>query len=481
MSATGWTGVLGLDARSLAAWRVGLGGIVLYDALDRMQDAVTHYSDAGLVPRSMVPMQRTHPSILYVTGEPWAGALVLGLLALAGLALLLGWRTRIATFAAWFLLLNVQARNPFLLYGGDVLLRMMLFWAMFLPTDSVASVEAARGRRPLLPPVTVLSVGSVAYVMQIALLYFVAGVLKDGKPWYDGSAVYYALHIDQLVKPLGTWIAGQAPLYRWLTWWTLAVEILGPLLLFVPWRFGPFRAVVVAHFVALHVGLWLTMDLGLFPQLSLICWLPLVPGWLWDRLRWPMVEGVSLPWAWWTWAWQGVGAVALLLVVYWNLGILAPDALGPRPWYVRRVAHAVRLDQYWDMFAPRPLVDDNWFVIAARTGDGRVLDLFQHAQPRTWKKPADLRDLFPAERWRKYMDEITLPEERTAMRERFLLWHCARWNATHHGPDHVDQITLYRVVEETPPPGRPWPPLRRIRLAQVVCPQGAPAADVPAG
>ena len=61
-------------------------------------------------------------------------AALLFLVAAAGAgALLLSYRTRLATLLSWVLLVSVQNRNPLLGQGGDDLLRMLLFWGLFLP------------------------------------------------------------------------------------------------------------------------------------------------------------------------------------------------------------------------------------------------------------------------------------------------------------------------------------------------------------
>ena len=77
-----------------------------------------------------------HVAFTGIRGRPGSAAfetipfLVAGLFA--GL-LLVGYRTGLATCVSWFMLLSVQARNPIILQGGDVLLRLLLFWGIFLP------------------------------------------------------------------------------------------------------------------------------------------------------------------------------------------------------------------------------------------------------------------------------------------------------------------------------------------------------------
>ena len=57
--------------------------------------------------------------------------LVPGDFGLVALALLVGYRTRIATIFSWVLLISLQARNVFITQGGDALTVVLLFWGLF--------------------------------------------------------------------------------------------------------------------------------------------------------------------------------------------------------------------------------------------------------------------------------------------------------------------------------------------------------------
>jgi hypothetical protein len=44
----------GADLRSLAAFRIGVALLILYDLSQRSRDLVAHYTDLGLIPRAVV-------------------------------------------------------------------------------------------------------------------------------------------------------------------------------------------------------------------------------------------------------------------------------------------------------------------------------------------------------------------------------------------------------------------------------------------
>ena len=70
-----------------------------------------------------------------------------------------------------------MARNPVVLHGGDMTIRLMLFWAVFLPTGARFSVDA--GRKPAaVQPTRALSLGTAALTFQVCFVYWFAAAFK---------------------------------------------------------------------------------------------------------------------------------------------------------------------------------------------------------------------------------------------------------------------------------------------------------------
>src|SRR5262245_29245496 len=168
-------------------------------------------------------------------------------------------------------------------------LRAMLFWSMFLPLGHCWSIDARR--RAAADPGTAgpgrqaVSVATIAYFLQIGFVYWFAVAHKSDPHWWSqGTAVYYALNVDQLVTPFGQWLLKYPDLLRILTHATMALEAFGPVLLFIPWRTAMFRSLAVALFAGFHIGMAMSMHLGMFSETSIVAWLPFLPGAFWDRL-----------------------------------------------------------------------------------------------------------------------------------------------------------------------------------------------------
>ena len=459
-----WAGVFGLDSRSLALFRIGLGLLLIQDAMQRLLDVGALFADDGVVPPELVPWSRYRHSLLFLTGSAEAQGAWLLLLAAVGVAITLGWRTRWMKPLAWVLVCSVQARSPLVLYGGDVLLRMLLFWSLFLPLDGQAAV------RPQAAPRRVLGLPAVAYVLQVFLMYAVTLILKDGPPWWNGTAVHMALQVDIFTHDAGRALLAWPAVTAFLTWFTVVVEIVGTVLILSPWGGWRLRVLVMAVFAAFHLGTAVTMAIALFPWVSLLCWVPLIPSEVWDRLGWRGEVGeVSLP-AGLRWARDGVVAVALLAVIWWNLGSLGLPAFAVRG-TPRAAIMSVYLDQYWNMYAPEPLRDDGWWVLDGTTVDGRQVDLLSGGALTSFDKPTGIAHRYGGPRWRKHMRSLW--EKRHAkLRTPYLRWACQTWNDQAEGGDVVQSVEMVWLLERTPLPGQAAPPPKPIRLQRYACPEG---------
>ena len=274
--------LFGLDLRSLALFRIGLALLLLTDLGVRATSLRAHYTDSGVLPR--VALKAESRASIHMLGG--AVPFEAGLFVIAGLfaaALLVGYRTRLATAASWFFLLSVHGRNPLVLQGGDTLFRLLLFWGMFLPLGARSSLDAMRERPRLQGRKNALSAATVALILQICFMYWFSAAWKSDPAWRtEGTAVYYALSLDEFATRIGRFLLMFPLLLKLLTFATLALEAFGPALLFVPVFNGRLRLLVVGMFLFFHAGLQLCMTLGLFPLICGVAWLALLPGCFWD-------------------------------------------------------------------------------------------------------------------------------------------------------------------------------------------------------
>ncbi len=482
--------IFGIDLRSLALFRVCLALVLLFDLTVRALDAGAFYTDAGVLPRSaQIEIYAGLPALLslhLMTGT-WGGQMVLFALSFAAaLALLAGYRTRTAVLVSWVLLVSLHNRNLMVLQGGDVLLRLLLFWGLFLPLGARASLDSllASGREAA-PNAgsSLVSIATLAALLQVCFVYWFASAMKTDASWrVDGTALGYALSIDQISRPLGHFLLGFPGLLRPLTFGTLALERFGPMLALLPfWRL---RMAMVVVFIGFHLVMGLCLTLGIFTWIAPVAWLLFIPAPAWDwlagrrtslrpalqsmvargqssadrararllaqsqalglRAPAPPSRGKGL-------LTGGSCAFFLLYVFAWNLRVLDVATYGPFfPQSWNWIGHSLGLDQVWDMFAPFPLKDDGWFVAPARLRDGRQVNLLRDGQPVRWDEPADLPATFRDPIWQKYLLNLWSASN-AAHRAYFAAYLVRRWNDTHDAKERIQSLQLIYMRQNTLP------------------------------
>jgi predicted DCC family thiol-disulfide oxidoreductase YuxK len=80
-----------------------------------------------------------------------------------------------------------------------------------------------------------------------------------------------------------------------LTYYVWCLEILGPILIFLPVLFLPFRLVTLFFLIIMHIGFFLCLEIGLFPAISITSLLTFLPGRIWDWLGERLDRGGSAP------------------------------------------------------------------------------------------------------------------------------------------------------------------------------------------
>jgi hypothetical protein len=467
--------VFAADLRSLAAFRIALALVVLLDLADRVPNLNAHYTDDGVMPRADLLahgeiLNESTFSINLISGGAFVQGVIFAIAALAAIGLLVGYATRLMTLIVWLLVVSIEWRNPLLGGGGEVLLRILLFWGMFLPLGAVWSVDRLRQRTAPPPSMTVASVPVAALFLQFAFLYWFAVLLKSSPVWrFEGTALAYALGLEQYAKPLATFMLEFPALLTVLTFAVLALEGLGPFLLLSPFWTGPARTLGVALFMGFHAGIWLTLGMGIFPAVAGLCMVCFLPTWFWDRVA--RLRGRSPPDArdrttvtLHTPRVVSVGAgVLIVFVLFWNVTTVT-DLRVPSP--LDDAGVYLGIGQKWDMFAPHPLNDDGWYVIPATLGDGRTVDVAgvlrgqTDERPLSWRKPANVRDTYDGERWRKYLESLRLRHRDAHLYlSRYI---CREWNRGRAAPERIDSLVVGYMAQRVHRDGHSIPALRPL-------------------
>ena len=139
-----------LDLRSIALYRMATASVLFYCLSLRWTDLEAFYSDVGTMPRKTHLEHASSTwqiSLHYVSGETSIVAVLFVLHAIVLIGLFLGLHTMKCTFVCWMFEISLQNRNFLVLQGGDVVCRLMLMYAMFLPLSAVWSLDELIRRR----------------------------------------------------------------------------------------------------------------------------------------------------------------------------------------------------------------------------------------------------------------------------------------------------------------------------------------------
>ena len=466
--------IFSADVRSLAFFRIGLGVILILDLINRARDLTAHYTDYGVFPRDILNSHYTKYfiSVYELSGEFWFVLLFFIISFIFATMLLLGYKAKLATVISWFLLISLQSRNPIILQGGDILFRMLFFWAMFLPLNLRWSIDSSRKNMKGMPE-KVFSIGTIAVLLQVCFLYFFTGLLKNGREWFpDGTAIYYALSIDQFATHFGLFLLNFPLILKFLSYFVIIYWFSGALLLLCPFAFFYVRMMAVLILVFLQTGMSLSLHLGLFPLIAIVAMFPLLPSEFWDFFerkffwqRWKkkFLNGGRNEFDFsnrWKIFISLIGAFFILYVFIWNLTTLG---LFNMPSEVETVGYLTRVDQKWDMFAPYPLKDDGWYVIPGTLANRKEIDLFKNGQEVSWDKPDFVAAIYKNQRWRKYMMNIWQKRYSYA-REPFAEYLCREWNSEHLGDERLEKLEIVFMRENTLPDYQYSEPVKVVLL-----------------
>lgn len=282
--------LFGIDLRSLALFRICMAILIILDLIIYSQEIETFYSDYGVIPRSLSLSKLTKTwlfSLHFLSGTVQIQAALFVIAGLFAIALLVGYRTKLATFMSLVLMTSLHVRNEIILDGGDQWLRLMLFWSMFLPLGACYSIDSALNSSVEKVPKQIFSAGTIALFGQLILVYWTTGTLKlHSDSWSSGNAVYYMFNLiqysTQIREDLLRLLSPEH--FKIITYFVLWLWILGPILFFSPILTLPFRTIAIVAFSILHLSFYFTLDLGTFPFKSIIAMIPLIPTQPWDKL-----------------------------------------------------------------------------------------------------------------------------------------------------------------------------------------------------
>ena len=257
---------------TLAVIRVGFATVTLLWTLSLMPDAAAFFEHDGIVGRAH---------------EGWAGALLsrfdspllvhgtLWLMVVACISLAIGMWSKCSSVIVFLGLLLFQQRNPYVFNTGDLLLLTMGFYLMLSPVGVAMSVDSWRRKgefwvSPLRP-----QWGLRLLQIQLSVVY-ISGVWSklQGETWNSGTAVWFALRIEDLSRfPVPEILTHSLLVANLMTFGTLALELAVGIGVWLPRA----RKWVLIGGVALHFSISYSLRVGFFTAAMMLMYVAFTP------------------------------------------------------------------------------------------------------------------------------------------------------------------------------------------------------------
>lgn len=231
----------------IAIFRILLGLLVLYLCALVGPDLTTLFGFRGI-------FSNQASDIFLVAWNEYSLLGIFIVLLIAAICMTLGLLSTPSAILVFLGLRALDYQNPFILHGGYVFLRLMVFYMIFANSGEAISLDRWIKTR-MNPALAIRDVsGWPLRLMQITLVlgYWSAFSWKiQGHMWIDGTAVYYATHLYEMHRFTIPYLFDHLWTIKLMTWATLAIEFS----LFTLIWIKEFRYPVLILGLLLHLGL----------------------------------------------------------------------------------------------------------------------------------------------------------------------------------------------------------------------------------
>ncbi len=439
--------------------RISIGLVVLADLIIRARSIAAHYTDEGILPIHVLKEfydKQLYYSFHNLNGSlAWQSTLFI-LNAIIAIALIFGFKTRLTTILAWIFMVSLQNRNPFIQQGGDDLFRLVLFFGMFLPWGNFYSYDA--GQKQSIQKKYYFSPATFGYMLLIASVYFFSALLKTSPEWRsEGTAIYYVLSLDQLKVGIGPWLYQFPVLMKFLTHFVMFIEIVSPVLFFIPFKNSNFKTIGLVLIIMLHIGIALNVYVGLFFVIGISSTLGMLPSGFMDWLDAKILKTKHLisnrlyrsPLRLWACTFRNIfltTVIGFCLLV--NLGNLRCFDFTIKP-QVMLVSNALKLEQFWGMFSPNIYKDDGWYIYRGLRLNNSDWDIYNNKEGVDHEKPEHIVKMYESDRWRKFAENYQ-KRNYNFIKPYYCRYLIRKWNKEH--PDNkIDGLYIVFLKEVSLP------------------------------
>ena len=240
----------------LAALRVAIGMWLLKELIINWPYMDLLYGQSAFVELKANVLNRVPGGISFVRQYYWwfiIPYIVVIVLNIAGIG---RWGTAFLLFLFQYLL---QQMNYTILNGGDIMVRLMLFYMIFANSYQYFVLfkekNTASKERKLQNLISNLAAFSIMF--QLCLTYFLSGMEKLLDPiWWNGAGTYYALSMERFI---GTPYNQYLVQFKWFNlitnYFTIAFELSFPFLIWIK----KFRNPLMITGIIFHLSIYVFM------------------------------------------------------------------------------------------------------------------------------------------------------------------------------------------------------------------------------
>jgi hypothetical protein len=470
-----------IDTRTLAMFRIALGLLIIGDLIARSTKFTYFYTEDGVVPQALAEARTAENafSFFFFTTDTNVIAALFLLHGFFAVLLIIGYLTRLAIIVSFLFVISLDHHNPLVLSHADSLFRMLMFWAMFLPLGERWSIDAIHRERPA--RVRIANLASAAVLFQMIYMYVVNGSLKtQSTAWLQGTATPLVFGLDDMTWFLATYLRNYPTLLEYGGWLWFIMLLASPLLLILP---GRPRTLLTMMFLVAHASFAVTVRIGAYAYVAIAGGRLFLPALFWrDVTAASRRLGFIASWG------RSIGSgierfghrLASVLPVF-RLNFAFPKPLASAFYNVLLIGaivavfvvpSAVHLFLYevvereptraeqriyrgtqvigatqprWSVFAPNPRSQDRYYVFAAMTTDGELLDVYND-RPLTFDRPyEELHHQYDNYRERFYMNSIWRGGQHGEPGRLLAEYLCGTY-PEQHGVELTD-INMYLVIE----------------------------------
>lgn len=444
-----------IDRRTLAFFRISISLMVIINLIDRLPYFKAFLTNEGVLP---IPYLKSKGTLYSLNTDPSFIALLFFITFLFALSLLIGYRSRLSSFLLFLLMYSLVSYENLTSNLGTMILIISLFISIFLPVGSKWSIDSLI-YKDLYDSNKICNYATFSSMMFVISIYIENMIVKyQSEFWMSGIAIKEVLETDRYSTIFGNYIT-QIPeitiIMNWL--WVILLTISPFLIIFKSWK----RFYLMTFFMFFHLGIFLSVPIGVFPLISISVLTLFIPSEFWDKIddKIKKIENKKFSERISKYLWtrklvknkdlikqREILNYLIIILIIFNLlnpiiylgGLLIEDN-GDKSelnWTVFALDSKERVD------SDSKEVLDDWVLAHSTLKSGRKVELFFLTDNKIDSPPTE-KGSYLSNRWKKYLDSIEKDETKLKSLADYL---CDR-GKKHYG-ELPQNVSIQKYVEK---------------------------------